>query len=645
MKQYRSIHSIRFPAGDNLELVYSMVNRSGRILTRQQADLLDGCQEFRTLDEHALQAYNEIQNEWSQTEATPLELSARALISDGARPPNYPVGHAREQGADQAAGRAQIESIARQLTELVEAGLLVSDVDVLGRCKQAVKRDRVPQIASIGVVTRNRQKCLKHCLESYIENCERHGRENDFVVMDDSDGAEVRVEIRRMLRELKKKHNVEISYGGAEEKTQFAKALTAESDVPPDIVRFALFDVEECGYSTGANRNALLLHTAGDLFLSVDDDTVCLTGKIRKAKSGLALSSKKESFIKFEFCPDRASALQSVIVVDEDVLASHEQLLGRAVSDCVFLYSELNDHPDMSCASLQLLNGMQRGGNVIATFNGVVGDSGMHSPAGCLLLEGDSREWLFRSEPVYRNAYRSREMIRVADRLTLSDSIWCMATTLGLDNRSLLPPFMPVYRNQDGLFERTIRTCFDSVYSGYLPVTILHAPAEDRQFDADAVWRDASGCRFCDVVTACIRSFNAKPGVMGGEEGLRALGRYLSALGGLALPDLEDLVRVQMWRIKSDIIAKLEDHLETYEEKPDYWAKDVRKYLTILRESLLNDDCFVPRDLSEKLGPSEARRKTRRLIRRFGELLYWWPEIVGAAKRLRERGCRPAITI
>ena len=236
-------------------------------------------------------------------------------------------------------------------------------------------------------------------------------------------------------------------------------------------------------------------------------------------------------------------------------------------------------------------------------------------------------------------------MIRVADRLTLSDSIWCMATTLGLDNRSLLPPFMPVYRNQDGLFERTIRTCFDSVYSGYLPVTILHAPAEDRQFDADAVWRDASGCRFCDVVTACIRSFNAKPGVMGGEEGLRALGRYLSALGGLALPDLEDLVRVQMWRIKSDIIAKLEDHLETYEEKPDYWAKDVRKYLTILRESLLNDDCFVPRDLSEKLGPSEARRKTRRLIRRFGELLYWWPEIVGAAKRLRERGCRPAITI
>jgi len=55
----------------------------------------------------------------------------------------------------------------------------------------------------------------------------------------------------------------------------------------------------------------------------------------------------------------------------------------------------------------------------------------MHSPEGYLTLEGGSRERLIKSRSDYRSARSSRNVLRVVDRLTISDSVWCMTTALG----------------------------------------------------------------------------------------------------------------------------------------------------------------------------------------------------------------------
>src|SRR5262249_19251163 len=154
------------------------------------------------------------------------------------------------------------------------------------------------------------------------------------------------------------------------------------------------------------------------------------------------------------------------------------------------------------------------------------------------------------------------EMIRTVNRLTISDSAWCMATALGLDNRSLLPPFMPVYRNEDGLFGLTLRACFDGVYFGYLPSTILHAPMEARSYSTDEVLKSATKFRFCDLAATCIRSADFRLGMSGEKERLLALGKHLMELGNLALSDFEELARFQTWRFMSNYIMKLENLLK-----------------------------------------------------------------------------------
>ena len=387
-----------------------MVNIKGqcrsRILRRYQADLLARCQEFRTINEHAQTIYNALRGKQKQ---------ACAIHSHHSAP-------------------LEIGSIKKQLAGLIESGFLITDKELLDRCRQlGEQKETVPLIASIGVVTRNRPESMRRCLESYIDTCKRHGRTNNFVVVDDSTSAEVRKEIRNILYTLRRRFGVDIFYAGMEEKISYAKLLTAESDAPPDVVNFALLDTENCGYTAGANRNAFLLQTIGDLVFCADDDTICKNGALQETKSGLAFNSVKEDFMEFRHYPTRASALDDVAFSDEDILSANEQALGNNLGDCIARCSSLAEL-HLGHLGNHLFSGLQHGGRVIATLPGVVGDSGAGSPAWCLSLEGRSRQHLLRSEEVYQSAGVSREMVRAAERVTISDSTWCMLTALGMDN-------------------------------------------------------------------------------------------------------------------------------------------------------------------------------------------------------------------
>lgn len=130
-------------------------------------------------------------------------------------------------------------------------------------------------IASVGIVTRDRLPSLVASLESYLGNCQRHDRTPEFVVADDSPGAEAADCTRVALRRLAEEFNARVRYAGLQEKSRFAAALAAESAVSHEIVDFLLFGDERCTRSTGANRNSLLLDTVDTLILCVDDDTLC----------------------------------------------------------------------------------------------------------------------------------------------------------------------------------------------------------------------------------------------------------------------------------------------------------------------------------------------------------------------------------
>jgi len=60
---------------------------------------------------------------------------------------------------------------------------------------------------------------------------------------------------------------------------------------------------------------------------------------------------------------------------------------------------------------------------------------------------------------------------------------------------------------------------------------------------------------------------------------------------------------------------------------------------------MLKKEYVVPRELLHGHGLEEARTASQRLVYRFGELLYWWPEMIVTSKDLRNKGTRLAIEL
>ena len=474
-------------------------------------------------------------------------------------------------------------------------------------------------ITTVGVVTRDRLPSLVACLESYLENCQRHARIPEFVVADDSPGAEAADRTRAALRKLAQRFNARVRYGGQQEKNRFAAALAAESKVAGKIIYFLLFGDGRCTRSTGANRNCLLLDTVGTLILTVDDDTLCRTAAAPECETSPSFFSGHDPTA-FWFFPDRARATQAVSSVDADVLTLHEPLLGSAVAG--------------------LGVPAESSGRVAMTLHGLVGDSGMGSPRYYLTLEGASRDRLVASPQAYRSAFESREILRSVRRPTITRGPFCMSTFFGLDNRLLLPPFFPIQRNSDGTFGFMLWKCVDGSHVAFLPWTLVHAPEPPRVFVPDEMWADAATVRMTDILTASLSGHEARTGCVTTATRLTDLGKYLRELGSLHPADFEAQVRgVQQFRNFAFITA-LHGQLHAYGASPSFWAEDIERMIELLSTAPSAEDYLVPRDLLHGRDACAARRLSQELVGKFGEVLEAWPALVAAATRLRVNGCR-----
>ena len=467
-------------------------------------------------------------------------------------------------------------------------------------------------ISSVGIVTKNRIASLERVLAGYVENAKSFGRKNGFIVMDDSADFRTRGDCRRMLRSLRDRWAVKVAYAGREEKKAFAQALVG-AGLPPEVVRFALFGAGVAGSSVGANRNALLLHTAGELLFNPDDDVHCRVAPAPGKKAGVAFSAGFNPE-EFWFFKDKAAALRKIRFQDKDVLGLHEEFLGRELS------------------------GRRR---VFATSNGLVGDCALASPRPYLRLRGSSRRRLAASRSYYGRAL-SRQVIRAVTRSTASQGISFFTSAVGLDNRALLAPFMPMFRNEDGLFWLMMKKCFARGLLVQLPWTLLHEPPEPRSFRRREFQRAAPGLRVNDALHLCVSAF--EPAVSGGEGGLRALGDYLTALASTGPAEFRATAAVLIRRAQSLQILHLESLLETYKGAPKYWAADVYSLKAGL-ERALRTRPPAPRELAPGRDSAAGWESFRRLVLKFGALARTWPELVRAAKELRGRGVRLARSV
>jgi hypothetical protein len=390
------------------------------------------------------------------------------------------------------------ELVAR-LDALASEGFLVSDAALSDRLRELGQVSPAGcRVTTLGLTTRNRVDCLRRGLVSYIENASQHGRPIECVIIDDSESEGVRSGNQQMLADLRDRYGAAMRYAAAPEREGFLEALLAESGVEEEVLRFALFGDPRCPITTGSSRNCLLLETVGGAYVLVDDDCVCRMARTPGAEPGLAFASGNDP-AEIWFFADREATLREVAYEQADFFGVHEELLGSPLGALIPEAADdgLLDLDRASPGFCQTL--FERGGRVRATVGGVIGDSGIGSTA-YLSVNPASAKRVALSEQDYRQFVENRQVFRAATRPTVSEGTFCFAGNLGLDNRELLPPFIPVQRNSDGLFARTLRLCDPTAYLAHPSWGCLHDPEKPRKQSIDDYWSDMRRLRFGDVL-------------------------------------------------------------------------------------------------------------------------------------------------
>lgn len=591
-EQFRSADLEFLGAGDNLVLTYVRGSQTACFLQSEIVELLKTCRQFRTIDEH-VQAYC----------------------------------HGRQ------ASIAMKGTMHRELQKLVQSGYLISRSSVLADFQGPIERKPSNQITCMGFPTSERVEALQKGLPSYIENCQHFGRTCDFVVVDDSVRSETRSIYRQMLRSLQSRYGVSIAYAGLEEKMAFARRISKVGHLPLKSVFFACVGDKRYGITTvGANRNSLLLHTVGECIFSADDDTLCQIAAVPDAQTQNVSFSPKGSSVETWFFPNRESLLRSIHFVEQDILALHEQWLGKNPRISV-ITSEQRYEIEFEQIEPRFLQRLERGqGKVILTMNGAVGDCRWDNPHHYLFLRGNTFKRLTYSEQMYRSARATREVLQAVKQVTVTESTGPLfATYIGLDNREFLPPFMPLGRAEDVAFGMILTKCFETAYAVHLPWALYHTPPEARVFSEQHMF----SVGFNTWVASCIGLF--EPGFAHSpSERLRKLGRHLEELGSLPKASFEEFIRLHTWRTMSSLISELEERLRNREDPlPAFWLQDARALVARARESAL-----VPvADLYALRGGTEA---LQHLLVQFGQMLEYWPVMLEVARHLRTEGYRLA---
>jgi hypothetical protein len=117
--------------------------------------------------------------------------------------------------------------------------------------------------------------------------------------------------------------------------------------------------------------------------------------------------------------------------------------------------------------------------------------------------EPETRRRLLKSEEDYRLALRSREVLRQVRSAAVCHGSPFMSMFFGMDNRTLLPPYFPLGRNEDGTFGYLVGRCLEGSYSGYLPWSLVHDPPTWRSYFGNP----AETVRISDLAIACISTW------------------------------------------------------------------------------------------------------------------------------------------
>jgi hypothetical protein len=249
------------------------------------------------------------------------------------------------------------------------------------------------------------------------------------------------------------------------QRSQWCARLAAASGVPETVVRFSLApwevlseqELTEAGsVTTGAARNAALLGSSASTLVMMDDDCRLPLQPVK----GALWEAQKARVVRHEL----------VCATSPEVLAS------ECLQGCLSVADALRHVPRQLEGS-----GLLR--EIRAVCFGSYGSSGTQSLA-----------WQQRARRLDGGEGDSQQVARFVVRLQLAPFGEFMTTLSAFFLDTMVPPFVPVGRNQDGAFAATLLALSREQGIAWVPACVHHArPGGDAA--------PQPGPRLCDLIS------------------------------------------------------------------------------------------------------------------------------------------------
>jgi hypothetical protein len=486
---------------------------------------------------------------------------------------------------------------------------------------------RPTPITTIGLVTADRPALVHRSLESLVRHCTEFEHHPRFVVIDGSRDPRNRTATHAAAIATAAAGGYDLQYVGMAEASRVRAELAARD---PSASLLA-------PGTAGENRNLLLLLTAGENILAVDDDVLCETWALPARNDALAVMGHRQELLETAFFPDRPAARGAVANGPVDLLEAHGALLGQSLG---LLIARAHGRVDLTHACGHLRSAILDDCplSVKVTLSGLVGDAAIYCPYRLLFDRGPVRARLWASRTMFATAMASREVSRAAGCHVVTHDCSCMATCMGLSNHALLPPFMPAHGNEDGLFGGVLAACDPSAIFGHVPCGILHDSSRPSE-RAETRILSATQSRLSELVMALVPRCLPRDAARSPEARMGVLGRGLMELGGHSRGALADLVREVTWDVRTSELAQADRAAED-PGCPDYWRAALKRYRDELSRSASTREFFLPVEFHGFGSVDAGYRALQTFFVTFGQLVASWPALWEAARMLNAHRAR-----
>lgn len=430
---------------------------------------------------------------------------------------------------------------------------------------------------------------LAESIESIACNSTGYGYHNCFIVVFECNLEDCNPLLVARLKNLSGQSGIRVQVIDRKIK----KLWLADSTLPVDQARLTYSLYSPGGiHSSGCNRNAILLHAAGNMHLVTDDDLFARTVVWKNPEKTSKKKHDQTLPVRMCHCAEAGNFEEELTTQPVNICQSHLQYLGQM--------------------------GSEPGRKILLSSPGTYGDSGFSRSHGIMFDEGNT--WKRKIATGYEQLRYSRLMIRMADTDTEGQDIHLLGMQTGFDGTELLPPFFPFGRNEDSLFALMTRICHPSSETAWLGWALEHRPEPPRTISRE----ELIGFRphLSELIMAQFIQNLPPSDLVAPADRLRSLGDHIQFIGSLPVSDMTETLHTA-WADQAVPHAQKAEHLlKTERRRPEAWKIDMTEHLECVNRLLGDPDLLF----SEK-GCGLSAEEAGSHIRQYGALLQCWPEI------------------